>query len=91
MVYVDYTDLNKTYMNDSYPVHQIDIPVDSTSGNQLFNFLDAYSNYNQIDMHEADKEKTVFVIKRGTYCYKVMHFDLKEAIYQRLVNMMFKK
>ena len=67
--------------------------MDSTSGNQLLSFLDAYSGYNQIAMHEPDKEKTAFVIERGTYCYKVMPFGLKNAgaTYQRLVNMMFKK
>ncbi|KAM2403338.1 hypothetical protein ACFX1X_031108 [Malus domestica] len=44
-------------------------------------------------MYELDKEKTAVVIERSTYCYKVMPFDLKntEAIYQRLVNMIFKK
>ncbi|KAM1948860.1 hypothetical protein ACFX15_008993 [Malus domestica] len=35
----------------------------------------------------------MFVIERGTYCYKVMPFCLKnaEATYQLLVNMMFNK
>ncbi|KAM2727033.1 hypothetical protein EV2_039417 [Malus domestica] len=44
-------------------------------------------------MYELDKEKTVVVIERGSYCYKVMPFGLKNegATYQRLVNMMFKK
>ncbi|KAM1356468.1 hypothetical protein ACFX2I_030548 [Malus domestica] len=44
-------------------------------------------------MYEPDKEKTAFVIERGTYYYKVMPFSLKNvgATYQRLVNMMFKK
>ena len=94
-VCVDYTDLNKACPKDPYPVPRIDLLVDSTSGNQLLSFLDAYSgyNYNQIAMHEPDKEKTAFVIERGTYCYKVMPFGLKNAgaTYQRLVNMMFKK
>ncbi|KAM1001899.1 hypothetical protein FF1_002358 [Malus domestica] len=44
-------------------------------------------------MYEPNKEKTTFVVERGTYCYKVMPFGLKNAgaTYQRLVNMMFKK
>ncbi|KAM1296824.1 hypothetical protein ACFX2F_023846 [Malus domestica] len=44
-------------------------------------------------MYKPDKEKIAFMIERGTYYYKVMPFGLKNtgAIYQRLVNMMFKK
>ncbi|KAM2870618.1 hypothetical protein FF1_018369 [Malus domestica] len=44
-------------------------------------------------MYEPDKEKTTFMIERGTYCYKVMPFGFKNtgATYQRLVYIMFKK
>ena len=44
-------------------------------------------------MAEEDQEKTAFVTIQGLYCYKVMHFGLKnvEATYQRLVNQMFEK
>ncbi|CAL8175791.1 unnamed protein product [Prunus armeniaca] len=53
--------------------------------------MDAYSGYNQIMMHEDDKANTSFIIERGTYCYKVMPFGLKNAgsTYQRLVNKIF--
>ncbi|KAM2672918.1 hypothetical protein EV2_014256 [Malus domestica] len=78
-VCVDYTDLNKACLKDHYHVPQIDLLVDSTSGNQLLSFLDAYSGYNQIAMYEPDKEKTAFMIKRGTYCYKFMPFGFKNA------------
>ncbi|KAI5313225.1 hypothetical protein L3X38_042399 [Prunus dulcis] len=45
-------------------------------------------------MHEDDKAKTsLIIIERGTYCYKVMPFSLKNigARYQRLVNKIFKE
>ncbi|XP_016648291.1 PREDICTED: uncharacterized protein LOC103326881 [Prunus mume] len=92
-VCVDYTNLNKACPKDNFPLPRIDQLVDSTSGNQLLSFMDAYSGYNQIMMHEDDKAKTSFIIERGTYCYKVMPFELKnaEATYQRLVNKMFKE
>ena len=67
--------------------------MDATSGNQLLNFMDAYSGYNQIPMLILDQEHTSFIIDRGLYWYKVMSFGLKNAgvTYQCLVNMMFKE
>ncbi|KAF8098770.1 hypothetical protein N665_0258s0003 [Sinapis alba] len=65
--------------------------VESTAGNKLLSFMDAFSGYNQIMMHPNDREKTLFITNRGTYCYQVMPFGLKNAgaTYQRLVNKMF--
>lgn len=53
--------------------------------------MDSFSAYNQIMMHPDDREKTAFITERGTYCYRVMPFGLKNAgsTYQRLVNRMF--
>ncbi|XP_021807305.1 uncharacterized protein LOC110751178 [Prunus avium] len=92
-VCVDYTDLNKAWPKDNFPLPRIDQLVDSISGNQLLSFMDAYSGYNQIMMHEDDKAKTSFIIERGTYCYKVMPFGVKNvgATYQGLVNKIFKE
>ena len=55
--------------------------------------MDAFSGYNQISMDPSDQEKTSFVTGQGTYCYRVMPFELKNAgaTYQRLVNRMFQK
>ncbi|KAI5335159.1 hypothetical protein L3X38_025292 [Prunus dulcis] len=57
----------------------------------LLTFMDAYSCYNQILMHKDDKAKTSFIIKIGTYYYKVMPFRLKNAgaTYQRLLKRIF--
>ncbi|KAF8114456.1 hypothetical protein N665_0037s0032 [Sinapis alba] len=65
--------------------------VESTDGNELLSFMDAFSGYNQIMMHPDDHEKTSFITDRGTYCYRVMPFGLKNAgaTYPRLVNKMF--
>ena len=58
---VDFTDLNKVYPKDSYPLPRIDQLVDSMAGHRLFSFIDAFSGYNQIRRDEADQEKTSFV------------------------------
>ena len=54
-------------------------------------FMDAFSGYNQIRMVPEDEDKTSFITDRGTYCYKVMSFGLKNAgaTYQRMVNKVF--
>ena len=51
---VDFTDLNKAYPKDNYPLLHIDLLVDSTVGHQLLSFMDAFSGYNQIRLDEAD-------------------------------------
>ena len=51
---VDFTDLNKACLKDSYPLPHINQLVDSTTGHQLLNFMDAFSRYNQIKIDEED-------------------------------------
>ena len=87
---VDFTDLNKAYPKDSYPLPRIHTLVDSTARNQLLNFINAFSGINQIKMEEANQEKTSFVTSQGLFCYKVMPFGLKNAAatYQRLMKKM---
>ena len=85
---IDFTDLNKACPKDSYPLPRVDVLVDSTARHQLLSFMDAFSGYNQIRMHEGDQEKTSFVTGQGLFCYKVMPFGLKNvgATYQRLMK-----
>ncbi|CAL9026172.1 unnamed protein product, partial [Prunus brigantina] len=88
---VDYTNLNRACIKDSFPLPRIDQLVDATAGHALLSFMDAYSGYNQIFMHPEDQAHTSFITDRGLYCYKVMPFGLKNAgaTYQRLVNNIF--
>ena len=76
---VDFTDLNKACLMDSYPLPWIDTLVDSTVRHQLLSFMDAFSGYNQIKMEETDQEKTSFVTSQGLFCFKVMLFGLKNT------------
>ena len=43
---VDFTDLNKAYPKDSYPLPRVDVLVDSMARHQLLSFMDAFSGYN---------------------------------------------
>ena len=76
---VDFTDLNRAYPKDSYPLPWIDALVDSTTRHQLLSFMDAFSSYNQIKLNEVDQEKTSFVTNQGLFCYKMMSFGLKNV------------
>ncbi|XP_031286100.1 uncharacterized protein LOC116144813 [Pistacia vera] len=77
--YVDFTDPNKAYPKDNFPLPRIDQLVDATSRHELLSFMDTYSRYNQIPMYAPNEEHTSFVTYRGLYCYKVMPFGLKNA------------
>ena len=60
---VDFTNLNKACPKDSYSLPRVDVLVDSIARHQLLSFMDAFSSYNQIRMHETDQEKTSFLAK----------------------------
>ncbi|KAI5323141.1 hypothetical protein L3X38_032213 [Prunus dulcis] len=89
---MDYTDLNKACPKDNFPLPRIDQLIDSTSDNQLLSFMNAYSGYNQIMMHEDDKASASFIIERDILLQSHA-FGLKNAgaTYQRLVNKIFKE
>ena len=58
---IDFTNLNKAYPKDSFPLCRIDQLVDTTVGHELLSFMDAYSRYNQILMYEPEEEHTSFI------------------------------
>nr|GFB59271.1 reverse transcriptase domain-containing protein [Tanacetum cinerariifolium] len=89
---VDFTDLNKACPQDCYPLPEIDWKVESLCGYPFKCFLDAYKGYHQIQLAEADEEKTAFHTGHGVYCYTKMPFGLKNAgaTYQRLMDKAFK-
>ncbi|GJT28104.1 reverse transcriptase domain-containing protein [Tanacetum coccineum] len=90
---VDFTNLNKAYPQDCYPLPEIGWKVESLCGYPFKCFLDAYKGYHQIQMAKEDEEKTAFHTPHGVYCYTKMPFGLKnaEATYQRLVDKAFEK
>jgi len=43
---MDFTNLNKACLKDSYPLPWIKLLVDLTTGHQLLSFMDAFFDYN---------------------------------------------
>nr|GEY07855.1 reverse transcriptase domain-containing protein [Tanacetum cinerariifolium] len=62
---VDFTNLNKACLQDCYPLPEIDWKVESLCGYPFKYFLDAYKGYHQIQLAEADEEKTTFHTGHG--------------------------
>ena len=88
---MEFTNLNRAYPKDYFPLPRIDQMVDAVAGHEVLSFLDAFSSYNQIQLTEEDQVHTSFVTEYDTYCYKVMPFGLKNAgaTYQRMVTKVF--
>ena len=78
-VCINYLNLNDVYPKNSFFLPRIDQIVDATTRHGIISFLDAFSGYHQIPMFKPDEEKTVFVMLKGLYCYRVMSFGLNNA------------
>lgn len=76
---IDFTNLNKTCLKDSFPLPIIDQLVDATTRHELLSFMNGYLGYNQIKMYKPDKEKTSVVTSQGLYCYNAMPFGMKNV------------
>jgi hypothetical protein len=74
-----YKDLNKASLNDDFPLPHVEILVDNAVKSVTYSFMDEFLAYNQIRMAEENKEKIIFVMPWGTFYYKVMSFELRNA------------
>ena len=64
---IDYRDINKCTIKDSYPIPRIDTILDALKGARIFSSLDVTSGYYQIAMNPKDMEKTAFAWRDGLF------------------------
>ncbi|GBM56847.1 Retrovirus-related Pol polyprotein from transposon 297 [Araneus ventricosus] len=84
----NYRKLNTITTKDVYPLPRIDDTLDSLKGAQFFSSMDLRSGYWQIEVDEADREKTACVTPEGLYEFKVMPFGLcnAPATFERMMD-----
>ena len=89
--YVDFRYLNKVCPKDEFALPNMDMLINSTTGHEMFSFIDGFSGYNQIKMAPRDAAKTTFYTLIGNFYYTVMPFGLKNtgAMYQRAMSAIF--
>ena len=85
---VDFRALNKISRNNAHPLPVIDDILASLGSAKYVSKLDLKSGYWQVQMHEADKEKTAFTCHRGLFHFNVMPFGVAggPGVFQELMS-----
>jgi hypothetical protein len=88
---VDFRNLNQSSLKDNYPLPKMDHVLEKVVGENRISMIDVFSGYNQIVVHENDREKTVFTTPWGTFMYDKMPFGLMNAgaTFQRAMDIAF--
>ncbi|KAL1915188.1 uncharacterized protein VTP21DRAFT_7464 [Calcarisporiella thermophila] len=85
---VDYRRLNEVTKKDRYPLPNPQDYFSHLRGAKVFSTIDLASGFWQIELEEADKEKTAFTSPLGLYEFNVMPFGLTNdpATFQRMID-----
>lgn len=85
---INYRKLNSQTIKDTYALPNLEEVFSVLTGSKWFSVLDLKSGYYQIEMEEADKEKTAFVCPLGFYQFNRMPQGVTNApsTFQRLME-----
>ena len=87
-VCIDYRQLNKTLVKDSFPLPRIDDIFATLRKSKFFTSIDLKSGYHNISVAPQDRENTAFCTRTSLYQFNVMPFGISSApaIFQRMIN-----
>ncbi|GJR80981.1 putative reverse transcriptase domain-containing protein [Tanacetum coccineum] len=85
---IDYRELNKLTVKNSYPLPRIDDLFDQLQGSSVYWKIDLRSSYHQLRVRDEDIPKTTFTTRYGHYEFQVMPFGLTNAsaVFMDLMN-----
>ena len=86
---VDFRQLNKRTIKDSYALPRIEEILDALAGSKYFTVLDMKMGYHQVEVLEEHKQRTAFTVgPLGFYEYNRLPFGMVNApaTYQRLME-----
>jgi hypothetical protein len=76
---VDFTDLNKAFKKDDFPLERVDKIMDDAANSEMLSLLDMFSGYHQIRVRREDEEKMSFITPFVTFCFVRMPEGVKNA------------
>ena len=67
---VDFRNLNKSSLKDNYPLPKMDHALEKVVGENIISMIGEFSGYNQIVVHEDDREKMCLLLHGEPLCMK---------------------
>ncbi|GJU72761.1 putative reverse transcriptase domain-containing protein [Tanacetum coccineum] len=85
---IDYRELNKLTIKNSYPLSRIDDLFDQLQGSSMYSKIDLRLGYHQLHIKEEDIPITAFRTQYGHFEFQVMPFGLTNspAVFMDLMN-----
>lgn len=89
---IDYRKLNAVTKRPIFPIPETFQLFETLQGSEYFSSIDLSNAYYQVEVNEADKEKTAFATRRGQFEFNRMPFGLSGApsTFQRMMSIILR-